>query len=133
MRLGPGPVFVFEWITAARRWQGYATRALFLMGLLAAMVVIWMAEVQGKELTTLRAQARVGEYYFYALIGTQLALVMLAAPAFTAGAICLDRARGSLAHVLVTSLTDAEIVLGKLGARLIPVVGLLGCAVPVLS
>ena len=33
----------------------------------------------------------------------------------------------------MTSLSDAEIVLGKLGARLIPVVGLLACALPVMS
>ena len=94
MRLGPGPVFVFECITSARRWQLYATRALFVMSLLAAMVVIWIAQVEDRSLTTARALAEVGESYFYALIGTQLALVLLAAPAFTAGAICLDRARG---------------------------------------
>jgi ABC-type transport system involved in multi-copper enzyme maturation permease subunit len=133
MRLGPGPVFVFECLTSARRWQVFATRALFVIGLLAAMAVIWMGEVASKNLNSIRAQARVGEYYFYALIGTQLALVMLAAPAYTAGAICLDRARGTLAHMLVTTLTDAEIVLGKLGARLIPVVGLVACTFPVMS
>ena len=37
--------------------------------------------------------AMLGESYFYAMIGVELALVMLAAPAATAGAICLDRAR----------------------------------------
>ena len=72
-----------------------------------------MFERMGKN-ATIQAQARVGESYFLALIGTQLALVMLVAPAFTAAAICLDRARGALAQVLVTDLTDAEIVLGKL-------------------
>jgi hypothetical protein len=33
--------------------------------------------------------------------------------------------------VLVTDLSDAEIVLGKLAARLVPVVGLIGCTLPV--
>ncbi len=133
MRLGPGPVFEFECITSSRRWQLYATRALFVLGLLLAMVVIWVAQVEDRSLTTARALAEVGERYFYALIGTQLALVLLAAPAFTAAAICLDRARGTLAHVLVTDLTDTEIVLGKLGAGLMPVVGLVVCALPVMS
>ena len=62
---------------------------------------------------------------------TQLALVLLAAPAATAGAICLDKARGTLAHVMVTDLSDPEVVLGKLGARLVPVLNLVACALPV--
>src|SRR5262249_8942858 len=68
-----------------------------------------------------------------ALAAAQLALALLAAPAATAGAVCLDRARGTLAHVLVTDLTGAEIILGKLAARLVPVVGMVLCGVPFLS
>jgi ABC-type transport system involved in multi-copper enzyme maturation permease subunit len=126
-------VFVFECITSARRWQLYATRALFVMGLLGAMVVIWSSQADQPGQKTARALAQLGENYFYALIGTQLALVLLAAPAFTAGTICLDRTRGALAHVMVTDLTDTEIVLGKLGAGLMPVLGLVVCALPVMS
>ena len=58
---------------------------------------------------------------------------MLAAPAATAGAICVDRARGTLAHMLVTDLSDPEIVLGKLAARLLPILGLVACTWPVLA
>ena len=49
--------------------------------------------------------------------------MLLAAPAATAGAVCLDKARGTLDHMLATDLSNAEIVLGKLGVRLIPVLG----------
>jgi ABC-type transport system involved in multi-copper enzyme maturation permease subunit len=42
-------------------------------------------------------------------------------------------ARGTLDHILVTDLSDAEIVLGKLGARLFPVFGLLACSWPVMA
>ena len=61
--------------------------------------------------------AEVGERLFVAVVGTQLTLVLLAAPAATAGAICLDRSRGTLTHLLVTDLSDREIVLGKLAAQ----------------
>ena len=67
------------------------------------------------------------------MIGTQLTLVLLAAPAATAGAICVDRARGTLMHMLVTDLSAGEIVLGKLAARLAPVLGMLACTFPVLE
>ena len=80
-----------------------------------------------------RDYAALGESYFYAIIGVELTLVMLAAPAATAGAICVDRARGTLTHMLVTDLTDPEIVLGKLAARLLPILGLVACTWPVLA
>jgi ABC-type transport system involved in multi-copper enzyme maturation permease subunit len=49
------------------------------------------------------------------------------------GAICVDRSRGTLAHILVTDLSNGEIVLGKLGARLLPVFGLIACSWPVMA
>src|ERR1700722_9628601 len=40
---------------------------------------------------------------------------------------------GNLTLLFSTDLTDAEIVLGKLAARLVPVLGLIACAAPVLA
>ena len=60
-------------------------------------------------------------------------MMLLAAPAATAGSICLDLARGTLAHVLVTDLTSTEIILGKLAARIVPVLGLLVCILPIMA
>src|SRR5205823_3108006 len=59
-------------------------------------------------------------------------LLLLAAPGAAAGAVCLDKQRGNLLHLLVTDLTAAEIVLGKLGACLLPILGLLLGSVPLL-
>ena len=59
--------------------------------------------------------------------------VLLAAPAATAGAICQEKARGTLFDVLVTDLSGTEVVLGKLAARLFPVLGPIAAAVPVLA
>jgi ABC-type transport system involved in multi-copper enzyme maturation permease subunit len=130
---GPGPVFTFELLTTSRRWQVYAARSVFVAGLLAGLGLVWWANVAGRSLESIREQAAVGRRFYQALAATQLALALLAAPAATAGAVCLDRSRGSLAHVLVTDLTAAEIVLGKLAARLVPVVGMVLCGVPFLA
>jgi ABC-type transport system involved in multi-copper enzyme maturation permease subunit len=130
---GPSPVFAFELLTTSRRWQVYAARSLFVGGLLVGLAAVWSGSVAGKSLGSIRAQAEVGQRFLRALAATQLALALLAAPAATAGAICLDRARGTLAHVLVTDLTSAEIILGKLAARLVPVVGMVLCGVPFLA
>jgi len=136
-RFGPGPVFVYESLAAARRPQLYASRSLFVLALLAGISMMWgvlTVRVSGRPaVSSIRQMAQVGEYFFYAIASVEITVVLLAAPAATAGAICLDRARGTLTHALVTDLSDAEVVLGKLAARLAPVLALVGAAVPVLA
>ena len=132
-RLGLGPVFAYEWIALSRRWQWYALRSLFAGMLLAALLTTLFQANTPRGAMTFQDAARLGESFFVAVIGTQLTLVLLAAPAATAGSICLDRASGKLTHMLVTDLSDAEIVLGKLAAGLIPVLGLASCALPMMA
>lgn len=131
-RVGLGPVFAMEWMIATRRWQAFAARSLFVAILLVSLgLVSW--EGWNAPLTTIQQQAALGRAFFVAMASTQLVLVLLAAPAATAGAICQDKARGNLAHLLATDLSDVEIVLGKLAARLVPVFGLVACALPVMA
>jgi ABC-type transport system involved in multi-copper enzyme maturation permease subunit len=135
-RWGFGPVFAYESLLNARRWQVYAGRSFFVLVMLVGMVIVWMmrdsfARAPVTRQPSYQQMAKLGEWFFYAIVGVQVSLVMLAAPAAAAGSICMDRARGTLLHVMVTDLSDTEIVLGKLGARLAPVVGLIACGVPV--
>ena len=81
---GPGPVFEFEWLTGTRRWQGYALRSFFVLFLLAALVVTWSSRSAWNVPATIRGLAAIGELFYIAVIGTQLTLVLLAAPAATA-------------------------------------------------
>jgi ABC-type transport system involved in multi-copper enzyme maturation permease subunit len=133
MRIGLGPVFACERSIACRRWQTYAMRVLFLTVLLGAMAAVASSGGALGEAISATDYAELGESYFCVMIGVELALVLLAAPAATAGAISLDRARGTLAHVLTTDLSDAEIVLGKLAARLAPIVALVAGIWPVMA
>src|SRR5271166_5766539 len=132
MRWGLGPVFIYEYLANSRRWQTYALRSVGVAALLFAMGVIATSRMPATG-NSQRDYANLGQAYFIAMIGVELALVLLAAPAATAGAICLDRARGTLAHMLMTDLSDPEIVLGKLAARLLPVMGLVACTWPVMA
>ncbi len=132
MRWGLGPVFLYECLANSRRWQTYALRAVGVAALLFAMTTIVSSNLPTTG-NLQRDYAYLGQAYFYGLIGVEFALVMLVAPAATAGSICVDRARGTLAHMLMTDLSDQEIVLGKLGARLMPVMGLVACSWPVMA
>ena len=58
MRLGPGPVFVSEFVTSARRWQVYAIRVLFVTGLLAAMLVVRLSQAESNGGATIQCRRR---------------------------------------------------------------------------
>jgi ABC-type transport system involved in multi-copper enzyme maturation permease subunit len=135
MRWGLGPVFIYECLANSRRWQTYAVRSVGVAMLLAAVATIAVPRLSTSltPANAWREYAALGESYFYAVIGVELTLVLLAAPAATAGAICVDRARGTLMHMLATDLSDPEIVLGKLAARLLPILGLVACSWPVMA
>src|SRR4051812_21999916 len=136
-RAGLGPVFVYEWLTASRRWQMYALRAAFVGILFVAITVIWFAKVEtdlrAAPAANLNAHAQAGVALFYAFFGTLISVTLLLSPGATAGAVCLDKARGTLLHLLVTDLSSAEVVFGKLAVRLLPLIGLVLASVPVLS
>jgi ABC-type transport system involved in multi-copper enzyme maturation permease subunit len=140
-RVGPGPVFIYESLIFARWRQVYASRALFVLAILVGLWILWwnsvhapgLGQPMGSRPDTLQALARAGVSFFYALAGIQLSMVLVVAPAATAGALCQDRARGVLAQMATTDLSDSEIVLGKLFSRLAPVLALLACALPVVA
>jgi ABC-type transport system involved in multi-copper enzyme maturation permease subunit len=131
LRFGLGPVFAFESLIAARRWQTFALRSLFVGLLLLGLTLTWGPSE--RTIHSLAEAAAIGRVFLYTLLMIQLVVVLLAAPAATAGAICVDKARGTLHHAFITDLTDREIVLGKLGARLAPVLSLLAIGLPVLA
>ncbi len=128
-----GPVFALETSLNARRRHVYEARALFVLLVLIGLIVVWLVWLNdetrnltlGSRVATFERMAKIGELFFYTLAGIQISLVMLVAPAATAGSICIDRARGTLVHMLMTDLSDSEIVLGKLAARLAPVIGMI--------
>src|SRR5436309_2296989 len=130
---GLGPVFAYEWLTASRRWQGDALRSLLVLLLLLGLSGVWLGHHDGTGELSVRQLAEIGRGFYAVTTLILLGLVGLAAPAAAAGAICLDKARGNLTLLFSTDLTDAEIVLGKLAARLVPVLGLIACAAPVLA
>src|SRR5690349_8318521 len=101
-RWSVGPVFAFEVLTGARRRRGYAGRSLFVLLLLAALALVWLPAA--RSYPSPEGLARTGRSFFELLVLVQMAVVLLAAPAATAGAICVDKSRGTLLHIFVTEL-----------------------------
>ena len=134
LKLGLGPVFEFECLAASRRWQYFAGRVVFIGLLLVALsFVMWNVEAHANGPVGRNDMSNVGQSFYFAIIGTQLSLLFLIAPAIAADAICLDKARGALLPLLTTDLSAAEIVLGKLFARFLPILSFVFCGLPVLA
>ena len=74
--------------------------------------------------------ARFGATIFQILAPLQLALAPFFAPLLTAGAVAHEKDRRTLILLLMTNLSNGELVLGKLFASLLQVLVVLGAAAP---
>jgi ABC-2 type transport system permease protein len=85
----------------------------------------------GSTLSTANASAIVGQAIFALLSVFQLMLVAFLAPAFTTGAISLEREKATLDLLITTPLRPGAIVVGKLLSALAFVVLLILAGIPV--
>jgi ABC-type transport system involved in multi-copper enzyme maturation permease subunit len=135
----PGPVFYHELRAVARRKRSYALRVVIGLFLLYIVVVplyrgnsLVYSTPESDGLSP-HEMAVIGAGLFAAILWLQGAVILLLTPAFLAGAIAEDRQRKVLFYLLASPLSGAEIVLGKLAARLITLVVLVMVGLPVVS
>ncbi len=132
-RLNLGPVFEWELRRESRQAWAYAARSALVGGLLTGLTVAWWAVTSQADASAPRTMARVGEGFFIAIALAQISMVLLAAPAATAGTFGTEHARGHVRQMLITEVGALGIVFGTLAARLLPVLGGVFCVVPVLA
>lgn len=128
----PGPVFDSELRTTSRHLRLYAGRsacgALLLLIIGLGYRALPQAEVVSAPMATGFARSM-----FIRLTVAQGVAVLAITPAIVATTIAGERSRRTLDDLLASDLTSAEIVLGKLGARLVLVLALLAAGLPILS
>ena len=128
---GFGPVFALEWRMLSRRWSTYALRSGFVGMVLLGLTAVWWSEVAGSSLASGEDRARVGLAFFRTIVAAEFIMVLALAPASTAGAIAREKDSGHLALILLTDLSNFEIILGKMAAWLLPGIGLVIGTLPV--
>ncbi len=128
-----GPIFAREWLTLARRSRHYLLRSIYLGGLWILLVTLWQAAVGWEYPATTSDLARFGLISFQLLVFVQLALLLFFSALSAASAVAQEKDRRTFVLLLLTDLTNHEIVLGKqLGSLLQIGLFLLG-AVPILA
>jgi ABC-type transport system involved in multi-copper enzyme maturation permease subunit len=132
-----GPVFNAELLTTARRARYYVIR--FLYGLIILFQIYlsyqansWRSGFGTRELS-IQEMADLGQQVFGSFAVVQTVVVVLLTPALVGGTIAEERQRKTLHYLLTSQLTGAEIVLGKLAARLLHVGVLVALGLPVVS
>lgn len=130
-----GPIFAKEMIEISRRARYYFNRVLYGSALLIAAFAVWQ-ENSGKLSRTsglLEAMAELANELFLTVSCMQCAAVFLFVPIFLCGVISSEREERTIDLLFTTSLTDREIVAGKLASRLAAAVMIIMSALPVMS
>lgn len=130
------PVAIVELKAVSRRWQTFGMRAGLVLLLGATLGLVCLSYQSGVLLVggrlSHREYAEVGTNFATAVLVVQLALVLFAAPATAAGAVCIDKSRGNAALLMATHMSAADFVLGKVIGRLSPMIALIMASVPLL-
>ncbi len=108
-----GPIFAREWLTLARRSRHYLLRTIYFGGLWILVVTLWQAAVGWEHLATTSDLARFGLLAFQLLAFVQLTLLVFFAALAAASAVSQEKDRRTFVLLLLTRLTNPEIVLGK--------------------
>jgi ABC-type transport system involved in multi-copper enzyme maturation permease subunit len=133
----PGPIFNVELLTSARRTRYFMVRAIYALVLLVALGLVyqsWAISLSYRDGgPDIHSIADLSAAFFGVFSVIQLLAVTALGPALVAGTIATERERRTIEYLFASSLSNAEIVLGKLAARLVHVVYLVLAGVPILA
>lgn len=128
-----GPVFGRELVTAPRRFRFYAAPAAYLFALFLLMCTGWQILAGTQVVRNIGDLARFGSAVFQILAPLHLTVVSFLAAMNAASAVSLEKDRRTLELLLLTRLTNSELVLGKLFASILGVLMLVAATAPPLA
>lgn len=126
-----GPIFSRELETAPRRVQHFLNRGVYGAALFVLMCTAWLVLAGTQVVHSVGDMARFGSVLFLILAPLQLALMTFLAALRAASSVALEKDKRTLVLLLMTRLTNHELVLGKLLASLLDVLVMLATAAPI--
>ena len=112
-----GPVFTRELFIAPRRTRTYVGRAAYVSALLVLMSTAWLILTGTQLVRDLGDLARFGAVLFQILAPLQAAVAMFFSALLAASAVAQEKDRRTLVLLLLTHLSNSELVLGKLAGQ----------------
>lgn len=127
-----GPVFTRQAAIAPRRVWFFAARTVFVAALFGIVLTSWQLLVGSQRVEDLGDLAWFGAAVTQILAPLQLAVAMPFSALLVASAVALEKDRKTLELLLMTNLSNSELVLGKLLAGMLTVVMVVVAALPLL-
>lgn len=128
-----GPVFHRELTTLPRRAKLYASRAAYVGGLAALWITAWQVLAGSQTVRNVGGFSMFGATVFQVLAPLYLTAAAFFAAFSTAAAVAHEKERRTFDLLLLTNLSNRELVLGKLGASLLGVFDFALAAVPLFT
>src|SRR3954465_45584 len=125
-------MFTREAAVAPRRASFFAARSVFVAGLFAITLTASQMLVGSPQLESVGDLAWFGAAAFQILAPLQLAVALPFSALLVASAVALEKDRKTLDLLLLTSLSNTDLVLGKLFAGMLSVVVLVMATLPLL-
>jgi len=112
------PVFVRDARSMFRGKRIIGLQLLYVIALMAVMgISSWILyETRTVRMGSSASLAEFGQWIFIGVFETQAVLLMLIVVAYSAGAISLEREKQTYEVLAITSLTSAEVVVGKIAS-----------------
>jgi len=128
-----GPIIAREVMTAPRSARYYLGRVLFACFLFIVMWTAWQSLIGWRQVNEFGLLARFGTVIYTMFAVLQLTLTLFFAPIFTAASIAHEKDRRTFILLLMTDLSDLEVVLGKLIAGLMNILAALAAGTGMLA
>src|SRR6476660_2331296 len=125
-------MFTREAAVAPRRASFFAARSVFVAALFGLTLTAWQLLVGSQRLESIGALAWFAAAAFQILAPLQLAVAMPFSALLVASAVAVEKDRKTLDLLLLTSLSNSELVLGKLFAGMLSVVVVTVATLPLL-
>jgi ABC-type transport system involved in multi-copper enzyme maturation permease subunit len=120
-------------MTAPRAAQFYLARALFTGFLFIVMWTAWQYLIGWRDVGEFGILARFGNVIYVMFAVLQLTLTLFFAPIFTAASVAHEKDRRTFLLLLMTDLSDLEVVLGKLLTGLMNILAMLAAGTGLLA
>ncbi len=125
-------MFTREAAVAPRRISFFAARTLFAGALFALTLTAWQLLVGAQQIENIGDLAWFGAAAFQILAPLQVAVVMPFAALLVASAVALEKDRKTFELLLLTNLSNFELVVGKLLAGMLTVLVVCAATLPLL-
>lgn len=127
-----GPIFLREWLSSPRRTRHYVQRIAYVAAIFSLVCTVWLLLAGLQQVRNLGDLAQFGMMAFQIIAPFQLVVLMFLAAIAAANQICHEKDRRTFDLLLLTELSNSQIVFGKYIAGLLNVLQLFIAGIPLL-